>query len=386
MVWAAAAVVATERTARAGHAGRIVAAALALPGAVAAQADPGSGLIAFRWLEYRDAQPGLDRIRVHAPSLALQLPVGSDWGIEATSTADRVSGASPRWHSAISSASRMEDRRLAGDVKLTRYLERSAWSLGVASSDEDDFASKALSIGARWDSEDNNRSWTMALAATRDQIGSSDNPLLDERRRTWEATAGVTQAWTRRDLVQITLTRAQGHGFYSDPYKRIDQRPRERNQTILTLRWNHHLDGPDLALRTHYRSYVDSWAVRSHTLALEGVWQATSRVALTPSIRLYSQSAARFYYDPVYSFVGAPLPPGFLESPPAVLSADHRLSAFGAVTLGLKVAARLGDVWTVDLKFERYEQRGTWRIGGAGSPGLAPFSARFVQWGLARTF
>jgi hypothetical protein len=43
-------------------------------------------------------------------------------------------------------------------------------------------------------------------------------------------------------------------------------------------------------------------------------------------------------------------------------------------------------VWTVDLKFERYEQRGTWRIGGAGSPGLAPFSARFVQWGLARTF
>lgn len=386
MASVAAAVAATERDPRAGHASRIIAAALALPGAVAAQTEPGSGLIAFRWLEYRDSQPGFDRIRVRAPSLALQLPVGNDWGIEATSTADSVSGASPRWHSAISSASRMEDRRLAGDVKLTRYLERSAWSLGVASSDEDDFASKALSIGGRLNSEDNNRSWTFGVAATRDQIGSSDNPLLDERRRTWEATVGVTQAWTRRDLVQITLTRAQGRGFYSDPYKRIDRRPRERDQTIFTLRWNHHLDSPDLTLRTHYRSYVDTWAVRSHTLAFEGVWQATSRVALTPSVRLYSQSAARFYYDPVYSFLGAPLPPGFQESPPAVLSPDHRLSAFGAATLGFKVAASLGSAWTMELKVERYEQRGSWRIGGAGSPGLAPFSARFAQWGLARTF
>ena len=386
MASAAAAVAATERVSRAGHASRIVAAALALPTAVAAQGEPDSGLIAFRWLEYRDSQPGFDRIRVTAPSLALNLPIGSGWGIEATSTADSVSGASPRWHSVVSSASRMEDRRLAGDVKVTRYLERSAWSLGVASSDEDDFASKALSIGARLNSEDNSRSWTIGVAATRDQIGSSDNPLLDERRRTWEATVGVTQAWTRRDLVQITLTRTQGRGFYSDPYKRIDRRPRDRDQTVLTLRWNHHLDGPDLTLRTQYRSYVDSWAVRSHTLAFEGVWQATSRVALTPSIRLYSQSAARFYYDPVYSFLGAPAPPGFLESPPAVLSPDHRLSAFGAATLGFKVAAKLDDAWTVDLKVERYEQRSAWRIGGAGSPGLAPFSARFVQWGLARTF
>ena len=131
MASVAAAVAATERDPRAGHASRIIAAALALPGAVAAQTEPGSGLIAFRWLEYRDSQPGFDRIRVRAPSLALQLPVGNDWGIEATSTADSVSGASPRWHSAISSASRMEDRRLAGDVKLTRYLERSAWSRGV---------------------------------------------------------------------------------------------------------------------------------------------------------------------------------------------------------------------------------------------------------------
>lgn len=364
----------------------MLAAALALPGVVSAQNEPGPGLVAFKWLAYRDWQPGLQRIRVSAPALALNLPLGERWGVEASATADSVSGATPRWHSATSSASRMSDERRAGDVKVTRYFDRSAWSLGLASSDENDFTSKAISVGARWSSDDNNRSWNLGLAWTGDRIGSSDNPLLDERRRSFEATVGVTQAWTRRDLVQATLTHARGHGFYSDPYKRIDIRPREREQTIFTLRWNHAFDGPDLTLRTHYRSYVDSWAVRSHTLSIEGVWQATSRVALTPSIRLYSQSAARFYYDPVYSFLGAPLPPGYLEAPPPFLSPDHRLSAFGAATIGLKLAARLGEQWTVDVKFERYQQRSNWRVGGPGSPGLAPFSARFVQWGLARSF
>lgn len=366
--------------------GSIVAAALALPGVLAAQTEPGPAQVAFKWLGYRDAQPGLQRIRVDAPSLALSLPLGTAWGVEATTTADRVSGATPRWHSAISSASRMEDHRQAGDVKVTHYTRHSAWSLGVATSDEDDYTSRALSVGWRGESDDRNRSWTLGLARTLDRIGSSDDPALDERRRTWEATVGVTQAWTRRDLVQATLTLARASGFHDDPYKRIDHRPRRRDQTIFTLRWHHHLDGPDLVLRTHYRGYTDRWAVRSHTLSLEGVWQATSRVAVTPSIRLYSQSAARFYYDPVYSFAGAPLPPGYRESPPEHLSPDHRLSAFGAATVGLKLAARLGQAWTLDLKLERYEQRGSWRVGGRGSPGLAPFSARFVQWGIARGF
>ena len=31
-------------------------------------------------------------------------------------------------------------------------------------------------------------------------------------------------------------------------------------------------------------------------------------------------------------------------------------------------------------------QRSDWRVGGPGSPGLEPFSARFVQVGLARRF
>ena len=68
-----------------------------------------------------------------------------------------------------------------------------------------------------------------------------------------------------------------------------------------------------------------------------------------------------------------------------LLSADHRLSAFGAVTLGLKAELRLAE-WTADVKYERYEQRSGWRVGGQGSPNLDVFSADSLQFGMSRKF
>ena len=47
---------------------------------------------------------------------------------------------------------------------------------------------------------------------------------------------------------------------------------------------------------------------------------------------------------------------------------------------------KLSADWTVDVKAERYEQRGSWRVGGQGSPGLEPFRATFVQFGVSTRF
>jgi hypothetical protein len=65
-------------------------------------------------------------------------------------------------------------------------------------------------------------------------------------------------------------------------------------------------------------------------------------------------------------------------------SADQRLAGFGAVTLGVKLAKQLNRDWAVDLKLERYEQRGAWRLFGSGSAGLAPMRAASLQIGLTR--
>ena len=368
----------------------MMAAALALPGLGAradeAQAPPGDGFVALRWLSYRDRQPGLDRIQVESPSLQLRLPLAGRWTVDATATQDAVTGASPRWHSAVSGASRMSDRRTAFDLAVAREGDDLSASLALASSDEHDFESRALSGQLRWSEADRNRSWTLGLGWTQDRITSVDHPELDRRRRTGSLSLGLTQVLSRADLVQLTLALSDGQGFYGDPYKALDVRPEARRQRSLLARWNHHFEDQAATLRTSWRLQSDSFGIRSQTLAAEWVASLGERFTLTPSARYYTQGAASFYYDPVYSFVEAPYPPGWLEQPPTWLSPDARLSAFGAVTLGLRFGLRWSARWSGDFKIEQYEQRASWRTGGPGSPGLAPLKATFLQVGLVHNF
>lgn len=383
MAWAEVAVAATEA-----RWGSVVAAALLLPGAALqanAETAPEQGVVELKMLSYRDWQPGLDRIRVNSPAAYVMAPIGSRWSIEGTVVSDSVTGASPRYHTAVSGASRMSERRNAEDVTVTHYDERDAWSLGGAYSEEHDYTSRTLSGTYRWSTPDNNRTWNVGLGYSNDDVGSSDDPSVQGHRRTWQTTFGVTQAMSALDLVQATLGANFGRGDFDDPYKLPDIRPDVRNQFTTLLRWNHRFDAADGTLRSGWRYYSDTFGVRSDTFDVAWVQSFGDAVQLTPSLRYATQRAAKFYYDPVYSTVlGAPFPPGFDGHHDA--SADQRLSAFGAVTAGLRVDVKIAPLWTADLSYERYEQRGDWRLGGHGSPGLAAFSAQWFQLGVARNF
>lgn len=366
--------------------GAVIAAALALPGIALAENAPEQTTLGLRYLYYKDYQPGLDRITVSSPSLYLLTPLGSSWAVEGSLVSDHVSGASPRWHSSISSASKMEDERAAGDLRITRYFRRAAVGFGLAYSKEDDYESRAASIDLRLASDDNNTTFAIGTGFSDDKITSNEEgsgvpPDVTEKKRVNDFMVGVTQVLTANDIVQANLTHARGRGFFSDPYKYNDIRPRERNQTALLLRWNHHFSGVGGTLRSSWRSYRDSFEVKAGTLGLEWA-QPIARLMVTPSLRYHTQSAAKFYVDPV---PGDIFPPTASLDPP-YYSADHRLSAFGAVTAGLKVAVPIGRSWLIDAKVDYYEQRGDWRLGGKGSPGLDPFKAQFYQVGLYYRF
>ena len=379
--------------------GAIVAAALALPGVVGtarAENAPEHGQVSVKYLEYKDSQPGLERIKVKAPSIYILAPVNSQWSIEGSAVNDVVSGASPRYHTAVSGASKMSDNRTAADVKITHYAERSAYSIGLSGSKEHDYWSNALSLDASFSSDDNNRNWNVGLGYASDRVGSVNDATRNQRKRTAELMVGVTQALSSTDLVQLNLTFASGRcvddpvgisSCYSDPYKEPDLRPHKRDQAILLARWNHHFEDLGATLRSSYRYYSDSYGIKAHTLGAEWVQPVSSMLTLTPSVRFYSQSSAKFYFDPVYDpNVGAPYPPGFFTNPPEFASADQRLAAFGGATVGLKLGVQFTPDWSADLKAERYEQRSNWRVGGAGSPGLDPFSASFFQIGVNKRF
>lgn len=366
-------------------------AALGLPGVWAppahAETAPEKGVIAFKYLYYQDSQPGLKRITVNSPSVYVLAPVGSDWSVEGSLVIDSLSGATPRWQTAVSSASRMSEERAAGDIKVTRYFDRSSYSVGLSHSSEHDYVSNAISLNGSWSTADNNTTWNIGVASSEDKIeptGGGVNNIGSRKKRADEMVIGLTQVLSRTDIVQLNATLSAGEGFYSDPYKLLDVRPEARKQAAALARWNHHFEGDGSTLRSSYRYYRDSYGVKAHTVQFDWAKPVSESLMLTPLMRYYSQSAARFYVEPQYDTTGAVVFP--VPAAGQLISGDQRLSAFGAVTLGLKVDYKLTEDWAVDGKVETYEQRGDWQLSGKGTKGLDPFRATFVQFGARYRF
>ncbi|MFZ3290599.1 MAG: DUF3570 domain-containing protein [Telluria sp.] len=364
--------------------GAILLAALALPGLAGAENVPEQASISLKYLDYQDRQPNLERVGVHSPSLELVLPVAGRWALRGALVSDVISGASPRYHTAVSGASRFSEKRHAADLSVTRYFARASATLAGGRSKETDYDSRFVSARATVSSADNNTTWLFGAGVANDRIDPVNRAVNNEHKRTLDLMLGVTRVLGARDIGQLVLGHVRGRGYFSNPYKFVDARLRTHDQNSALLRWNHHFSASGATSRLSYRYTTDSYALRSHTAQQEYVRPLKGGWTLTPSLRLYTQSAARFYFDPVYDTrFGAPFPPGFSFAVRRDLSADQRLAAYGALTAGLKVEKQLGPDTTLDFKWEQYRQRAGWRLFGSGSPGLERFSARSIQAGVS---
>lgn len=362
-------------------AGLLAAAAMILAGPQVAMADlaPERGMISLKYLDYKDWQPGDERISVHAPSVMVMMPIAGVWSVSGTFTSDVVSGASPQWHT--QRLTEMKDHRKATDISLTRYFQRGSLTLGASYSKESDYLSRGLTAQGTVSTESKNTTFTFGVGLTDDKITpSTDFP--EGKKNITDVLVGVTQVLTKRDIAQFSLGYSHGRGLYTDPYKAMDERPDVRNATRFLTRWNHHFDATDGVSHLSYRFYEDNWGIRAHTLGAEYVQPLPHGWTVTPSLRLYTQTAADFYFpvDPAMAPFPAPVGDAL------VYSEDPRLSEFGAITYGLKVAKQLGPDWLMDVKVERYEQRAHWSLSGNGDPELEPFSARMLQFGITRLF
>lgn len=366
------------------------AAALGLVSPLAALADtaPTQTEVQFKWFDYTEDQPGDvqrkvlggDRVAVRAATLGITAPIGERASVAVSQTVDSISGASPAYHS--QQLTPLKDFRRAWVAGLTAYGDRTTGTVTVSDSRERDYFSKSLGVQGSWATEDKNTTLTGGLGWAFDSIQPTYGNLRDAK-RIQDALIGITRVLTPTDIVQVNLSHLWGTGYFTDPYKLADERPRSRHITRVLARWNHHVESTGQTLRTSYRYSQDSWSVRGHTLSAEWVTPLGQGWAVTPSVRAHSQTQANFYtfVDPAE----APLPP--LPAANATFySADQRLGAFGAWTLGLRIDKAIGRDMSVDLKLEQYEQRGKWAWSGRGDPGLVPFRAQWIQVGWTMRF
>jgi hypothetical protein len=360
----------------------LLAAALALPGIVPAsclaQSAPDEGIVSLRYFDYRDWQSGADRMSVRSPSLYALVPLSDSLTIEGTLVHDSMSGASPLHHDTLSGASGLgiTDYRAAADAKLTKYFGSTSLAIGGAYSHERDFISGAASVEWRAWSDDRNRTFALGFGATSDRIDPVTGTVHHQRRETYDYLAGITQVLNAEEVVESSITWSDGRGYYTDPYKLLDARPDHRRVFAWLTRYRRYVARVDGTLQLAYRFLDDSFGDRSHMVEASWVQPIPRGFTLTPTLRYYTQSAASFYHDP-------PFPQGAV--PGRLYTGDARLSAFGAVTLGLRVAKDFAHGVSADVELDFYRQRGAWRIGG-GSPGLATFSARWIAFGLTKRF
>ncbi len=317
----------TGRTPR----GAVIAAALALPGVLpgAAQAQvtaPNTTLVQFKYLYYKDYQDSGDRMTVKSPALYLLAPLTDDWVFEIGAVYDSISGASPYYHTTLSGASGqgIRDGRAAGDLTITKYFaNRTSVALRGAYSTEDDYSSAAGGLTIRHATPDQNTTFTIGGGYSSDKVFPSVGTPTTYHKHTYDAIVGVSQVFTPNDTAQLNFYYAHQSGYLTDPYKAywgVDNRPITRDQYAALLRWNHYFESADATLRSSYRYYHDDWEVTANTLTFE--WAQTLRDGwvLTPGLRYTTQSAAYFYYDPIYDpLLGAPFPPGYLQNPNGIL-------------------------------------------------------------------
>ena len=403
--WAEVAVAVTKHAPQLPELGAaLLSAAMALPcvmGNAHAESAPEKGVFSFKYLNYKerqqigaDANTGNaatysksgasafdDRIRVKASASSIMVPINAEWSMSGTLITDSISGASPAYHTEALTG--MKDFRRAVDTSLTHYLPNGTITLGMSHSGENDYISRGVSLIATRATEDKNTTWTAGVGINRDEINPANRIVFNETKRGTDLILGVTQVVSMNDIVQFNLGYFNGHGYFSDPYKIYDERPRDRSHQTLQARWNHHFSELSGTSRLAYRYYTDNWGIRSHTFDAEWVQSFGNGWSAAPALRYYTQTAAKFYVevDPSLS----PFPP----NPPAnaqYFSEDQRVSAFGGLTMGMKLTKQLNLDTKVDVKLEQYGQKGAWTMLGSGSKGLAPFYARSLQVGITHSF
>ena len=329
-------------------------------------------------------------------------------------------------------ASASPETRRQWDGSLTHEWNGAELTLGGGISDEHDYVSRFVNASGKvflnhkltvlnWGASLTRNRIRASIAANSaadtgnytDQIHDVDGqPTIFGRRSDYAANVGITQIVNEGALIQADLAYTRSSGFLENPYKAVifafndpdqpfdnsglkyipikgslEQRPDVRNQWAFNARLTQHLAFRDGALHLNYRYYRDDWGIRAHTLEasldqpLGGGWM------ITPSIRYYTQTAARFY-APFFLFNEAyPARPGGpldrSQIPLKYFSSDERLSAFGALSGSLALQKSLGRGVSLDLSYEYYVHKGDLKLGGAGEPGYADFHSSLVTAGLA---
>jgi hypothetical protein len=245
-----------------------------------------------------------------------------------------------------------DDTRIGASLEFNARLGRHLAAAQVSLSSEDDYHSLGLALRDAVDFNNKNTALLFGGSVAHDRI-TAKTLAADETKDTIEALIGVTQLIDAKTFFTINLSRGHVSGYLSDPYKVVElngqivpeRRPDSKDKTAILLLLSRYVESLRGSAELSYRWYDDSFGITANTYGAAWHQRLGQTFILSPSVRLYDQSAADFY---ALRFSGNP----------EFYSSDYRVSPMQAFGYGLKLAWLPVEWFGADIAYERYEQRG----------------------------
>lgn len=358
------------------------------------------------------------RVTAAEPVVSLKKDLDEDRSLTVKVVADSLTGASPNGAmaankvqtftgpsgNAVYSANagelpldnQFKDTRAAVSVSYLRPAgENARMTLGGNISSEFDFQSVALNGAYARDINGKNTTLSAGVNLEFDNIkavGGAPQPLSvvwsalkngSDTKTLAEVLLGVTQVVNRDLLFQVNYSLSTASGYQTDPYKVVTMLDNANNliadpsgaanryaylyESRPDTHFRHGLfglmkyhTGAGRVLEGSYRFTSDDWGISSHTLeARYYVPFGESGWYVEPHLRFYTQTEADFYKPWLqqgrdFTLAGATVTPLVEHA-----SADPRLAAMDATTVGFKVGKQLSRDSEISLRLEQYEQKGT---------------------------
>lgn len=191
---------------------------------------------------------------------------------------------------------------------------------------------------------------------------------------------GFTQVLNRHAILQVNYSLSSSSGYQSDPYKLLtvldpannlmldpslantngynlylfEVRPDSRTKHSLYTQLKYHLT--EDVVDASYRYTTDDWGINSHTLDLKYRWELGHNMYLEPHVRWYTQTEADFYKPYLQVGQDVSVSGSNVTTSLEAASADPRLGAFDATTVGIKYGIGLGKDSELSFRLEKYDQ------------------------------
>lgn len=338
-------------------------------GALAAHGAQAQSQIDARLLYYKESG---GRTQVINPLVNVHEDLGDAWGtLDLLLAYDSISGASPTggYPSVDVTTSASGHTIAGGSIPQASYNDRRksvglAWgrkigsnlpSIDVSYAKENDYTARSVGFSDAWTFAGGRGTLHGGVNFSSDIVAPVTNNLQLPKKQQGFALGG-TWILGERDLLDVSASLMKQSGYLDDPYKIVpvgtpgnfveipEHRPDTRQRRAIVGKYGHYFLWGG-ALKATYRYYWDDWSLKAHTLELQYDHRLNEDWLVSPTVRLYTQSAASFWSNT-------------LAAKQEFMSADYRLAAFSSILGGITVTHKMSPSLDVNLGFTVQSQVG----------------------------